>query len=325
MQDYPRLVGDIGGTNARFAIEVKPGVICATTSYANRSFLNLDEAIQTYLSTQDAINMGSKDVKDAAIAVATPILGDRIKMTNSHWSFSIEEVKKALGFQTLLFLNDFTALAMGLPFLSKDAIIQCGEGEAIPYKPIGLLGAGTGLGVSGLVFQGKTPIPLETEGGHATLSAFSEQEVELYLLAKKRYPHVSIERFLSGSGLELIYQLLMESRQKTEKPLKAEEITEKALKGECHWCEEVVAHFCRMLGTAAGNLALTLGARGGVYIGGGIVPRLGELFLNSDFRKRFEEKGRFSSYLSKIPTYVIMDSYAALLGVAKLLEQHLQN
>jgi glucokinase len=257
------------------------------------------------------------------MAIANPVTGDRIRMTNSEWAFSIEAVRQKFGFETLLFINDFTALAMALPLIAPQALTQLGGEEPPVNQPIGLLGAGTGLGVSGLIPCAGDWVPLEAEGGHVTFSPFSEREIELLRLAKKQYPHVSAERFISGMGLELIYRLIMESRGKEAEPLRASDITARALSGECGWCEEVVETFCQMLGTVAGNLALTLGARGGIYIGGGIVPRLGERFFTSGFRQRFEEKGRFSSYLSRIPVYVIQDTFAALTGVSAILARQL--
>jgi glucokinase len=321
---FPRLLADIGGTNARFAMEVSPGSIMARSNYSNRSFAGLEEAMRAFLSEPDSVDAGSKKIRHAAMAIANPITGDKIKMTNSEWAFSIEGVRKKFGLETLLFVNDFTALAMALPFVSPDALRQCGGDAPVQNQPIGLLGAGTGLGVSGLIPSNGGWIPLETEGGHVTFSPFSEREIELLGLAKKQYPHVSAERFISGMGLELIYRLVMESRKKEAKPLRAADITEKALSGSCAWCDEVVETFCQMLGTTAGNLALTLGARGGIYIGGGIVPLLGDRFFASGFRRRFEEKGRFSSYLAKIPVYVLLDTHAALTGVSAILRQHLE-
>lgn len=320
---FPRLLADIGGTNARFAIETAPGCIEAMLIYPNRSFFGLKEAMETFLSQPQSVDAGSKKIRHAAIAIANPITGDRVKMTNSEWTFSIEDVRKRFGLETLLFVNDFTALAMALPFVGPESLRQLGGQAPVENRPIGLLGAGTGLGVSGLIPSNGDWIPLETEGGHATFSPFSEREMELLRLAKKQFPHVSAERFLSGMGLELIYRLIMESRGKEAEPLRASDITARALQGECAWCDEVVETFCQMLGTAAGNLALTLGARGGIYIGGGIVPRLEDRFFTSGFRQRFEEKGRFSSYLSKIPVYVVLDTYAALAGVSIMLARHL--
>ena len=304
-------------------METSPAGISALKVSQNRAFAGIEEAIEDYFSDPESVAAGSAKIRHACMAIANPISGDTIRMTNSQWAFSIEAVRKRFGFETLLFVNDFTALAMALPFLSPDALRQAGGEEALPNMPIGLIGAGTGLGVSGLVPSGGDWIPLETEGGHATFSPFSEREIELLRLAKKQFPHVSFERFISGMGLELMYSLLLQSREQEVQPLKAEEIITRALAGSCAWCDEVVETFCQMLGTAAGNLALTLGARGGIYIGGGIVPRLGERFFTSGFRRRFEEKGRFSSYQSKIPVYVVLDTYAAITGVSVILAKHL--
>lgn len=320
---FPRLLADIGGTNARFAIETMPGTIEAMSIYPNRSFSGLEEALAQFLSQSEALSAGSQTIRHAAMAIANPITGDRIKMTNSEWAFSIEAVRQKFGFETLLFINDFTALAMALPFIAPEALVQSGGDEPLADHPIGLLGAGTGLGVSGLIPCDGGWVPLEAEGGHVTFSPFTEREIDLLRLAKKQYPHVSAERFISGMGIELIYRLIMESRGKEVPSLRASDITAKALSGECKWCEEVVETFCQMLGTVAGNLALTLGARGGIYIGGGIVPRLGGRFFSSGFRQRFEEKGRFSPYLSHIPVYVIQDTFSALTGVSAMLARYL--
>ena len=320
---FPRLLADIGGTHARFAIETAPGFLAAATVYFNRDFPGLEAALEVFLSSPAADAAGSRHIRHAAMAIANPVTGDQIRMTNAAWAFSIEAVRQRFGLKTLLFINDFTALAMALPFLPPDSFRQIGGQEPVRGQPIGLLGAGTGLGVSGLIWHDGAWVPLQTEGGHMTFAPSDEQEMALLRLAWKQFPHVSYERFLSGSGLELIYGLLAESRGKDRLPLQAADITAKAQSGECPLCRETVALFCRMLGTVAGNLALTLGARGGIYIGGGIVPRLGEAFFTSGFRQRFEEKGRFSSYLSRVPVYVVLDTFAAFTGVSAMLEQHL--
>ena len=324
-QNFPRLLADIGGTNARFAIETSLRSVRALKIFPNRSFAGIEDAMDAYLSDPESKDAGSAEIRHACLAIANPLTGDRIRMTNAEWTFSIEAVRKKFGLETLLFANDFTALAMALPFIPPESLRQLGGEEPLAGMPIGLIGAGTGLGVSGLIPSNGGWIPLETEGGHATFAPFSEREMELLRLAKKQFPHVSSERFISGMGMELIYTLLMESREKDASPLKAAEIVTRALDGSCAWCEEVVEIFCQMLGTAAGNLALMLGARGGIYIGGGIVPLLGERFFSSGFRSRFEEKGRFSSYQSKIPVFVVLDTYAALTGASAILAKHLES
>lgn len=324
MADFPRLLADIGGTNARFALETAPRRFEAMAMYPNRDFPGIEEALTVYMAHQEAIDAGMRLARHAALAIANPVEGDVIRMTNSRWTFSIEEVRKRFGFDTLLVVNDFAALATAVPLLASHQFRQVGSGTALAGKTIGLLGAGTGLGVSGLVWSKREWIALETEGGHVTLPPADEREAELLRQAWRLFPHVSAERFLSGMGLELIHRLLAGRAGVDAGNLTAPEIARRALAGDCEICDETIETFCAMLGTVAGNLALTLGAKGGVYIGGGIVPRLGERFDCSLFRQRFERKGRFSSYLSSIPTYVITDPQPAFAGVAALLEKRLQ-
>lgn len=211
---------------------------------------------------------------------------------------------------------------MSLPFLPADSLVQCGGGTRVPGKAIGLIGAGTGLGVSGLVPSGECWVPLETEGGHVSFSPANDLEMEILRQTKKRYDHVSAERLISGMGLEWLYVLLAEMEGMHVAPLKASDITGRALTRADRLCDRAVEVFCQMLGTTAGNLALTLGARGGIFIGGGIVPHLKERFFTSGFRKRFEEKGRFSEYVSKIPVFVIKDTFAAFTGVSILMDSY---
>lgn len=320
---FPRLLADIGGTHARFALETAPGCLAAATVYFNRDFPALESAMAAFLSSPEALDAGSRQARHAAMAIANPVTGDKVRMTNASWAFSIEAVRQQFGLETLLFINDFTALAMALPFLPHGSLRQLGGAEPVKGEPVGLLGAGTGLGVSGLVWHDGIWVPLQTEGGHVTFSPSDELEMALLRLAWRQFPHVSAERLLSGMGLELVYRLLAEHRGKAMPSLQASDITAKAQSGTCPLCQETVALFCRMLGTVAGNLALTLGARGGIYIGGGIVPRLGEDFFTSGFRQRFEEKGRFSAYLARIPVYVVLDTFAAFTGASAMLGRHL--
>jgi glucokinase len=214
---------------------------------------------------------------------------------------------------------------MALPWLGENDKRQVGGGAVVAGAPIGLLGAGTGLGVSGLIPapDGKSWTALRSEGGHVTFSPANETEVAILQYAWREFEHVSAERLLSGAGVELIYRALAQLRGALEPSLDAPEISRRALAGECALCDEVVEAFCGMLGTVAGNLAVTLGAQGGVYIGGGIVPRLGERFERSCFRRRFEQKGRFAAYLGAVPTYVITAEYPAFLGVSAILAERL--
>lgn len=311
----PDLVADIGGTNARFALVGANRQPYAEQILACADFPDLATAAAHYLQ-----KVAGPRPTQAAIAVATPITGDRVEFTNSAWSFSTEATRQALGLERLLILNDFTALALSLPLLVPDERRAVGNGEPVADAPIALIGPGTGLGVSGLVWSGEHWIPLQTEGGHVTFSPVDEREWKIGRIMHRQFGHVSPERLLSGPGLVNLYHALAELEGWSPETLTPADITDRALAGTCSHCREVVELFCGALGTAAGNLAITLGARGGVYIGGGIAPRLGEFFDGSAFRRRFEDKGRFSSYLAAIPTWVITAVNPALRGVAAALD-----
>jgi glucokinase len=259
---------------------------------------------------------------DCAIAIANPVTGDRVAMTNHHWTFSIRELKAELGLQRLRVVNDFTALALALPRLGPGDRWQLGGGAPEPGAPIGLIGPGTGLGVSGLLPDGRGGwLPIQGEGGHATLGATTAREAAVLALLRDWHGHVSAERAVCGQGLVDIHSALQQLDAASGPQLQAAHITEAALAGRDARCTEALQLFCAFLGIAAGNLALTLGARGGVYVGGGIVPRLGRWFAESPFRARFEAKGRFASYLQPVPVYVIDTPQSpAFLGAAEALD-----
>lgn len=314
---YPRLVGDIGGTNARFALLRASGAELENIRVLPcADFPGPAEAIETYL--RDA---GVRRPRWAALGIANPITGDDVRMTNHHWAFSIEALRCALGLERLVVQNDFTALAMSLEALVPEDLEQIGGGRPEPAAPRALIGAGTGLGISGLVPAGERFVPLSGEGGHITLAAVDKREAEIIAVLNERFPHVSAERVLSGPGLVALHQSVAQINGYPATELVAHEITARGLDGSDPLCRETLDTFCAMLGTVAANLALVLGARGGVYIGGGIVPRFGAYFATSPFRERFEQKGRFSEYVAQIPTYVIRAAYPGLVGAARLLEE----
>jgi len=313
---YPRLVGDIGGTNARFAMQVSQGMpISEPLALPCNNFAGPAEAIQHYLELN-----GLPHPRWAGLAIATPISGDILAMTNNGWKFSISETREKLALTHLRMLNDFTALALALPKLGPDDLMQVGTGKPEAGKPIGLIGPGTGLGVSGLIPSAQGYTAIEGEGGHSTMPAFNAREAELIALARKKFAHVSAERLLSGPGLMMLYGVIGESGGIPGEKLQADEISKRGIAGSCPVCREALDTFCAMLGTVAADVALVLGARGGVYIGGGIIPKLGDYFAASPFRARFEEKGRFSAYLAKIPTWVIHTPWPGLIGAASSLD-----
>ncbi len=314
---FPRLLGDVGGTNARFALQHREGIghvqvlRCA-------DFASLQQALRHYLQGQGV------SVRHAALGIANPVHSDSLRMTNHHWNFSVEQVRAELGLQDLLVINDFAAQALALPVLPDHELQQVGGGRGVPGAARVVLGAGTGLGVGALLPAGKGRWQaLAGEGGHVSFSPADEQEVDLWRHARQLHGHVSAERLLSGSGLELIHRWLGE-RAGGAPARDAAAITRGALHEGDELCRQTVRMFCGMLGTLAGNLALTLDARAGVYVGGGIVPRIAELFAASPFRQRFESKGRFTSTLAEIPVYVIHSAWPGLLGAGAALQQHLQ-
>lgn len=310
-----RLLADIGGTNIRFALladgELRPQ---RELSLRCADFDGLEQAARHYLA-----QAGNPQITEAAIDVATAVTGDLVKLTNSPWAFSIEQTKRQLGLQRLLVLNDFTALALSLPLLAAGELRQVGRGTALPEAPIALIGAGTGLGVSGLLRGDGRWLPIQGEGGHTAFSPADEREDAVLRVLRERFGHVSTERLASGPGLVNIYRALSVLEHDVPRELEPERVAELGMRGEDLRCREALTMFCAVLGMAAGNLVVTLGARGGLYIGGGIVPKLGGWFDRSPFRTRFEHKGRFSNYVAGVPTLVILAENPALRGLAAAL------
>ncbi|MFC3146690.1 glucokinase [Piscinibacterium candidicorallinum] len=317
-----RLLADVGGTNARFAWQAGPGKdIESVLTLPCAEHVTLEDAVLRYLR-QTSRTMP----RDCAIAIANPVTGDRIAMTNHHWAFSIRALKTQLGLDRLLVVNDFTALALALPKLGSADRWQLGGEAPEPSAAIGLIGPGTGLGVSGLLPDGRGGwLPIQGEGGHGTLGPTTSREAAVLTLLRQWHGHVSAERAVCGQGLVDIYSALQHLDNTPGSQLPAAEVADAAIHNRNERCVEALNLFCSFLGIAAGNLALTLGARGGVYIGGGIVPRLGRWFASSPFRASFEAKGRFAAYLKPIPVYVIdTPESPAFLGAAEALDSELQ-
>lgn len=315
---YPRLLGDIGGTNARWAWQECAGALLQDISVLPcQASPSLYDSATNYLATT-----GHARPRSVGVGVATPVVGDEVRMTNSSWVFSIAGLKQALGVQHCLVINDFTALALSLPVLAPSDLRCVGTGAAaVEGAPLALLGAGTGLGVSGLVFTRPGHwTALSGEGGHVTLAAADDTEAALLAVLRARFGHVSAERAISGPGLLDLYRAVCELHGRLPQAMTPAEVTRAAITGVDPQCVMTVNFFTSFLGTVAGNLALTLGARGGLYIGGGIVPSLGAAFDETLFRQRFEQKGRFKDYLTAIPTWIITASTPALIGVSQALD-----
>lgn len=317
--DGARLLADIGSTYARFALEIERGKFERLSTVKCADYGDFGSALRGYVETvKDA------GVRHAAVAISNPVEGDTVRMTNYHWQFSIEQTRLDCGLDTLLVVNDFTALAVGVPHLRDDQKRQIGSGEPQARSVIGLLGAGTGLGVSGLIPADDGWISLGSEGGHVLFSPTDKREIAILEYAWTQFSHVSAERLISGSGLELIHRALNHIAGKPVDSLAATTITAHGLSGESVECAQALEVFCAILGSVAANLAVTLGAFGGIYIGGSIVPRLGMYFDASPFRRRFEAKGRFSTYVAHIPTFVITADNATFVGVAAILDAQLR-
>lgn len=338
----PWLVADIGGTNARFGwVEVPGGEVLAAASLPVAAHAGPLAAARAYLAARAAeLGPRYRAPRAAAWAVATAVVDDRVELTNAGWTFSRRELQRELGLDVLRIVNDFEALALSLPQLVPAQIRAVGpacgpvDGGRAPAA-MAVIGPGTGLGVAGLVplpadeRRGALPgwLAVPGEGGHASLAAADDFESELLGVVRRQHAHVSAERLLSGIGLPVLHQALATLQARAAPPLRAETIVargvaEPGTPEADGLCRQALEHFCALLGGFAGNVALTLGARGGVYVGGGIVPRLGELFYGSRFRERFVAKGRFEAYLQAIPTRVIVDTRVALGGAALALRQH---
>lgn len=321
----PWLVADIGGTNARFGwLAEGSDEVQHVATLRGAAHSGPASAAREYLARlQGDLGPAYRPPRAAAFAVATAVGTDQISFTNSGWSFSRQATCSELGLDELLILNDFEALALSLPRLRPAQMAPVGDVRAAAVAgALAVIGPGTGLGVAGIMPTPRGWVAIPGEGGHATLAALDEHESALLAAVRREHAHVSAERLLSGIGLPVLHQAEAALAGQASALLSTEDIVQRGLAGEDALCARTLDDFCALLGSFAGNVALTLGARGGVYIGGGIVPRLGPRFFASRFRERFEAKGRFQAYLQAIPTALITDTLAALTGAALALEQH---
>lgn len=319
------LVADIGGTNIRLAITSANNRLTDIQTYRCEKFSGLLQVIDQYMTEKQL--KGQK--VNACLAIACPVDNDLISMTNLPWKFSQHELKQQLNLNSLCLINDYTAIAMAIPFLSNEQKVQIGSGESTADKAISVCGPGTGLGVATLVPMGNKWHCLSGEGGHVDFAPVDEVEIKILQYLQERKGRVSYEQLLSGYGLEQIYQALTSlngwknNHSAEADKLSAEQITARAIASTCPVCYQALSVFCGVLGSFAGNLALTANSLGGVYIAGGIVPRFIEFVQQSDFRGRFDTKGRLSSLTQQTPTYVISEKQPGLLGASAYLSQTL--
>lgn len=328
------LIADIGGTNARFALapikqfaageplKLTEEELLVPTALNGAQYETILDAVEAYLAGPAA---AYPRPEHAVMAIACPTDKDQITMTNHTWSFKVSELKASLGLTSLKFINDYNAMANAIPHMTAEQLIKVGRGEPVHGLPIAVTGPGTGLGLAALAFSDSSPVTLETEGGHAHFAPTDSTEIEIlrYLLTK--YDRVSNERLISGMGLENIYQGLCVMQGLPIVELSAPDISTAALAKTDTLCEQALARFCAITGSYAGDIALALGAKGGVYITGGIVPRFIDYFKDSEFRARFEAKARLSGFVESIPTYVVVAQQPGLLGSAAVLSHRFHN
>lgn len=307
-----RLLADIGGTTARFAL-ARAGMIGPVAVMAVADHPTPADAIRAFLAAHPA----PPESLDAVLAVAGPVENGRCALTNSTWVVDAAALGAAFSFASARLLNDFEALAWALPVLAAGDLHAIGGGAPKPRAPRIVLGPGTGFGAAAYV-DGDPPRVLAGEGGHATLPAADAREAAVIERLRQRFGHVSIERALSGDGLVNLYQALAALDGATVPDRDAAAIVAAARDRACAVSRAALELFCALLGGVAGDLALSFGAQGGVYVGGGIAPRLVDTLPSSAFRARFEAKGRFDSYLRTIPTWIITHPQPALRGLATL-------
>lgn len=312
------LIADIGGTYTRFAIVDTGRNIVRLQRIENDDYPVLYHALEDYIR-----ELPPELYPDAAaFAVAGPVKNDVIKITNRDWQFSINEYRSSLSLRFLHVINDFAALSLAIPTLEPGDCQKIGHGEAAADKPIGIVGPGTGLGVSFLIPDAGKWIPVSSEGGHVTLAACNEQEEKVISIIRGQHGHVSAERLLSGAGLSILYQAIAAQDGNAVPGIIPNQIIIRDENGTDHIATKTIDMFLEMLGTVAANLALTINAEGGIYFAGGILPRIRDRFVNSGFRRRFINNHRYSIYLDSIPTYLIIKDYAALSGLRNCLLQH---
>ncbi|WP_122466099.1 MULTISPECIES: glucokinase [Brevundimonas] len=314
--DKTLLVGDVGGTNARFAIahmlDGKP-VLEHHESFPAERYPTFLEGVKAFID--------GCEVKPTSgvIAVAGPVTDGEIDLTNSPWRVSERELE-TLGLKPARLINDFEALAWGAPVVPEDQLASLGgPDQGDDDSAIAVLGPGTGFGVSALARDGQgNEMALPSEGGHACFAPGDAVEDEILRILRRRYDRVSIERLICGPGLLNMHRALAEIDGRETHIDDPAQITQEALDDPRGHCGQTLARFCAILGAVAGDVALTMGARGGVYIAGGIAPRILPFLKASPFRERFERKGRFQDYMQAIPTKVILHKHAALLGAARV-------
>lgn len=304
------LLADIGGTKARFAV-LRDGRLGAVETLATRDYTNAIDAIRHFLGQRS-----DDPIDSAVIAGAGPVQDGRCALTNASWVLDSRELATTFGLRRAKVVNDLVALAWAAPELVASDVVAIGRGREVPSQPIVLIAPGTGLGMA--CFNPDGAWAMASEGGHATLASGTDEEAAVVKFLHRRYGHVSAERVLSGGGLVNLHDALTDRPGAQPRSPSPEEIVRTAIDGRSRTARQALDMFCAFLGSVAGNAALTFAARGGVLIAGGIAPRIIGHLRKSDFRERFESKGRFRDYLVSIPTRIVVRPDPAFLGLASL-------
>jgi glucokinase len=307
------LLADIGGTYARFCLAGERSV-GPTWSTEVGNHASVVDALRAYL----VLDHGRESVGGALLAAAGPVQGGRCKLTNAAWTLDEEEIASALRLPWARIVNDLEAVAAGLPDIDPAQTRLIGPDGALPGAPMAIVSPGTGLGMACVVVAPAGRCVVTSEGGHAALAGTDDHEDRLIASLRRRFGRASAERVLSGPGLVNLHQAFAELEGSDSPRLTPSDVTEKAFDSSSPRCRATIDAFCAFLGAVAGDVALTFGARGGVYIGGGIVPRFVDHLARSAFRQQFVSKGRMHAYLERIPTRVILHPNPAFVGLMSL-------
>lgn len=321
------VLADIGGTNARFALadptQNNPLLLDSIQSYAVKEFASLSDAANAYLQEKNVT------VKHAVFAVAGRVDGDNARITNHSWVINRPRLCREVELDSVELVNDFAAQSMAVTLLQAADIEVVGSPQWQPdhladNQIYAVIGPGTGLGVSLLIMRDGKAWPIETEGGHVSFPPGTPEEIEILKLLSLQFGRVSNERLVCGPGLVNIHRALAQLSNRDPGPLEPADITQAASNGD-PLCMRSVDIFCAIFGAISGDLVLTSGAWSGVFLCGGLVPKMLDSIKHSGFRQRFENKGRFSANLAQVPTIAVLHPHAGLLGAAAIATQHYHN
>lgn len=310
------LVGDIGGTHARFALVEKGSVALLETRILKCSdYAGPQAAVADYLAGV------SVPVTEACFAIAAPVVGHTVAMTNNHWHFDTQALQQAFGWHRFRLVNDYTAMALGVVHVPEHKLVPVGALAERQPGPLLIMGPGTGLGMSALIPAHPGWVPLATEGGHVDFAPSDDTESQVLDYLRAQFGRVSVERLLCGGGLLNLYRALATIKALPATLTTPEQVTAAAVNGSSDLARQTLERFCKIMGQVAGNATLTLGSFGGVYLCGGILPAILPFFLSSGFRGEFENKGRMRPLLAATPVWVVQDPLTGLYGAAAALDQ----